>query len=495
MGLASAGGHISRAPPVGASHIAGVYYAGSHSGGGSVVFKVSADETRVSAFTILNDVPGPATCNVGTISGQEGVFLGIPITDHAFTYRTSSVRWSGSFPAPGSAEGTLSFHDQIIIPGLPPLVCDSSIFTWTAVAPVPLPSNTPTPTATPGGSTPTPSNSPTPTPNEPTPTPTAPPGGPTPTPSTSASPTPVPTGSPAGLTQDNVDCNGGVDAVDALKDLRYVAGISYSQDEPCPDIGTEVASKFGDVDCDEDIDAVDALRILRFVAGLPPLSTPPSCPPIGSFVTSLAAAASAGNAELAVASTTGFNVGDRIRINPGGANEEDNEIAGFGSVLLSSPLEFDHAAGELVIEISGSPSPAPTPTPTPAPGLGFGDGTWIVGAEVSPGTWRNSDSSGGCYWARLRGFSGELDDIIVNNFSDSIQTVTINPTDAGFSSERCGTWSQIFTHHRQDLTSPSALERGSWELRLAREPGATATHLAGATGRVSEVSAESLTTS
>ncbi len=67
-----------------------------------------------------------------------------------------------------------------------------------------------------------------------------------------------------------------------------------------------------------------------------------------------------------------------------------------------------------------------------------------MGTEVSAGAWRNSDSSGGCYWARLRGFSGELDDIITNNFSDSIQTVTINPTDAGFSSERCGTWSQTF---------------------------------------------------
>jgi hypothetical protein len=37
---------------------------------------------------------------------------------------------------------------------------------------------------------------------------------------------------------------------------------------------------FGDVDCDGDVDAVDALRILRYVAGLDP-GQPPGCTPIG----------------------------------------------------------------------------------------------------------------------------------------------------------------------------------------------------------------------
>jgi hypothetical protein len=36
----------------------------------------------------------------------------------------------------------------------------------------------------------------------------------------------------------DVDCDGDVDAVDALKILRFVVGLPVSQTEPCPDIGT-----------------------------------------------------------------------------------------------------------------------------------------------------------------------------------------------------------------------------------------------------------------
>jgi hypothetical protein len=35
----------------------------------------------------------------------------------------------------------------------------------------------------------------------------------------------------------DVDCDGDVDAIDALKILRFVVGLSVSQTKPCPDIG------------------------------------------------------------------------------------------------------------------------------------------------------------------------------------------------------------------------------------------------------------------
>jgi hypothetical protein len=41
-----------------------------------------------------------------------------------------------------------------------------------------------------------------------------------------------------------------------------------------------VASLFGDVDCDDDVDSVDALKVLRFVAGLDYAQNDP-CPDIG----------------------------------------------------------------------------------------------------------------------------------------------------------------------------------------------------------------------
>jgi hypothetical protein len=80
---------------------------------------------------------------------------------------------------------------------------------------------------------------------------------------------------------------------------------------------------------------------------------------------------------------------------------------------------------------------------TSSPTATFGGGTFLVGTEVAADTWRNSDSSEGCYWERLSGFSGELGDIITNAFTYDLQTVTLASSDVGFSSEGCGTWSRV----------------------------------------------------
>lgn len=80
------------------------------------------------------------------------------------------------------------------------------------------------------------------------------------------SPTPTPLD-----TLGDVDCDGDVDAVDALQVLRRVAGLPVDAD---------CMTEAGDVDCDGDIDAVDALLILRHVAGLP-VDNGDGCTPIG----------------------------------------------------------------------------------------------------------------------------------------------------------------------------------------------------------------------
>ena len=80
--------------------------------------------------------------------------------------------------------------------------------------------------------------------------------------------------------QGDVDCSQHVDSVDALKELRHIAGLSVSQNQPCPVIG-EGSPKFGDVDCDGTVSAVDALKVLRFVAGLGVSQTEP-CTDIGT---------------------------------------------------------------------------------------------------------------------------------------------------------------------------------------------------------------------
>jgi len=88
-----------------------------------------------------------------------------------------------------------------------------------------------------------------------------------------------------------------------------------------------------------------------------------------------------------------------------------------------------------------------TVTTTPTPATAFSDGTYVVGTQVVAGTYEtvNAVSSDGlCYWARLSGFSGTLDDIIANDdvFSGHA-IVTIASTDVGFQSSGCGPWTKI----------------------------------------------------
>ena len=72
-------------------------------------------------------------------------------------------------------------------------------------------------------------------------------------------------------------------------------------------------------------------------------------------------------------------------------------------------------------------------------------GMWIVGAQITPGTYRAESSVAGCYWQRLSNFTGASDAIIANAFvtSSGVQLVTIANTDVGFSANAdCGTWTR-----------------------------------------------------
>ncbi len=85
------------------------------------------------------------------------------------------------------------------------------------------------------------------------------------------------------LVNGDVDCNGNVDAVDALKVLRNLVALPISQTDPCLEFGDDLATLWedvlpalwADVDCDGDIDAVDAPKIQRHVVLLPVSQTEP----------------------------------------------------------------------------------------------------------------------------------------------------------------------------------------------------------------------------
>lgn len=103
-------------------------------------------------------------------------------------------------------------------------------------------------------------------------------------------------------------------------------------------------------------------------------------------------------------------------------------------------LPFVHAAADNYCPDAGSGGPTTTPT---GPVDTFGEGTYVVGDEIEPGTYRTSGPAGSapCYWARLSNTSGE-DDIVANDLTDGPTTVTIKSSDEAFESHRCGQWTK-----------------------------------------------------
>ena len=74
-----------------------------------------------------------------------------------------------------------------------------------------------------------------------------------------------------------------------------------------------------------------------------------------------------------------------------------------------------------------------------APLPSFAAGTFAVGAQVAPGRWR-SDGGDLCYWERLSGLGGELDELADSAGVVGPTEVVLAPTDVAFSSFGCGTW-------------------------------------------------------
>jgi hypothetical protein len=63
----------------------------------------------------------------------------------------------------------------------------------------------------------------------------------------------------------------------------------------------------------------------------------------------------------------------------------------------------------------------------------------LVGRDLEPGRYTATGFEF-CYWERLSGLSGELDEVIVNDIPNSRAIVEIPPTDVAFDSVDCGDW-------------------------------------------------------
>ncbi len=123
-----------------------------------------------------------------------------------------------------------------------------------------------------------------------------------------------------------------------------------------------------------------------------------------------------------------------------------------GITLLPSSTPKETPTSALAIAASTEadtmePTEAPTPTPAPTnttaptattrptateiPGL-IEPGTYLVGDDVDPGIYVGYTDTGSCYWQRLSGLGGSIDDIIANDNAVGRYYVEVNSTDKAF---------------------------------------------------------------
>jgi hypothetical protein len=78
----------------------------------------------------------------------------------------------------------------------------------------------------------------------------------------------------------------------------------------------------------------------------------------------------------------------------------------------------------------------------PAPKPAFkGDGTFEVGEDIQPGTYKTSGNSDGmCYWERDKDAKGDTDSILANDNVLGSSYVTIKASDRFFTSTDCEDW-------------------------------------------------------
>lgn len=72
-----------------------------------------------------------------------------------------------------------------------------------------------------------------------------------------------------------------------------------------------------------------------------------------------------------------------------------------------------------------------------------GNGTFQVGSDIKPGTYRSTGNKLGCYWERAKDSSGGLDGILANDNVVGSSYVTVKADDKIFKTRGCKGWHRV----------------------------------------------------
>ncbi|PSJ25118.1 hypothetical protein B7P34_29795 [Streptosporangium nondiastaticum] len=72
-----------------------------------------------------------------------------------------------------------------------------------------------------------------------------------------------------------------------------------------------------------------------------------------------------------------------------------------------------------------------------------GNGTYQVGSDVEPGTYRSLGNKLGCYWERAKDSSGDPDAILANDNVIGASYVTVKAEDKIFKTQGCKSWERV----------------------------------------------------
>lgn len=120
--------------------------------------------------------------------------------------------------------------------------------------------------------------------------------------------------------------------------------------------------------------------------------------------------------------------------------------AGGAKTTSASPTEGSTETVTVTATAGGKAArkvhPAPA-TSTTTTATFDGDGTYLIPADIKPGTYRSGKPDINCYWARLSDPSGGLRAIIANNNSAGPSVVTVKATDKALQVTGCAPFTRV----------------------------------------------------